>query len=178
MTGHGVRILSVPKVAPFGGEVSAFDDLAVESRQAALQERVLAQVLSESEVEVAEPLIDQRIGQMIDQFKARLASSGVGFDDYLAQAGKSEATMRDELRFMASEVIKKEAVLNHLALINGIEARPEDLDARVEAIAQMMDIHVDEARRQYASGANVAVLSQTIVFEKVVDLLVAQAMSR
>lgn len=157
MTGQGVRILSVP--------------------DAALRERVLGQVLAEAQVEVAESLIDQRIDEMIDQFKARLADSGVSFNDYLTQAGKSEATMRDELRLMASEVIKKEAVLNHLALINGIEVRPEDLDARVGAIAQMMDIDVDEARRQYASEANVAVLSQTILFEKVVDFLVAQAMS-
>lgn len=135
MAKDGVQLLSVPAIESI--HVATGDAGSPQAGEAQLREEVLGQLLSGSEAVISDALVDRRIDQMIDQFKTRLQENGVSFEQYLHESQKDEALMRLQLRQLAFEAIKKEAVLFHVAETAGTEVLAEDVDQAIGPLAEM-----------------------------------------
>lgn len=166
-------MLSIPAIESI--HVAAGDFSSPQSRDAQLREEVMGQLLSGSQVVISDALVDRRIDQMIDQFKTRLTENGVSFEQYLHESRKDEALMRHQLRQMAFESIKKEAVLLHVAETAGIRVLAEDVDQAIGPLAGMWGLSPKAALERLDKEGRTPALVQAILFEKVTDLLMRTA---
>jgi trigger factor len=176
MTIPGVHVKSVPNIEPLDEAKLSACASQPEQAEAILREAALAQVLSGAVVDVEDAAITVRVDQMIDQFKVRLTEAQVTFEHYLAESEKDEDEIRAQLRDLAAEAIKKEAVLHHVSEVNHIEVLPEDLEHSVKTLAQLWDIGVDETRDKLAREGRLPGLFQAILFEKVGDFILRTAL--
>ena len=161
-------------VPAYGSIALSKADLGVEQvpaheRQAVLREAAIAELLGKCEVSISDASVAQRVEQMVANFKIRLSGSGVDFAGYLVDIGRSEETLREQLRDIATEAIKKEAVLWHIAHAEGISVEPAELDERVRQIALLSGADPDETR---GCLGRMPFLAQEILFDKVSDFLV------
>jgi FKBP-type peptidyl-prolyl cis-trans isomerase (trigger factor) len=133
--------------------------------------------LGACEVDVPADEVARRVDRMIQHFEGRLATAGTSFAEYLAQAGKSEQTLRDQLRALAEEAIKKEAVLWRIAQQQGITVTPADLQARVAEMATLSSLSPAEMRAALETGGRVAAIVQEVLFDKVTEFLVDRCLT-
>lgn len=83
-----------------------------------LETELLEKIRDITDVELAEPLIDEEIHYILDEMKANASSRGIPWDEYLKAVNKSEQQMHDEkkeeakqrlrLRFGVQELFKQE----------------------------------------------------------------------
>jgi trigger factor len=148
------------------------EGVPVHERQTLLRETVIREVMDRCEISVPEASVTRRVDRMIGNFKRQLSTSGVAFADYLAQSGRSEETLHEQLRDMATEAIKKEAVLWYVAQAEGILVQPDEVAERVSQIAALSGDDSDEARSALEQGGRMPLIVQEILFDKVSDFLV------
>lgn len=141
-----------------------------------MREEVMKKVLDEAEVRIDDGLLDARVDLMIDQHKTQL-EAGATFEQQLGSACTTEVALRLELRSLAAEKIRKEAVIHHVAETNGITVTAQDLDEPIATLARMLDVATDEARDKLTREGRLPAFFQTILFEKVTDFLVEQALA-
>ncbi len=136
-----------------------------------MREAVIGALLNRCEIPVPEASVAQRVDTMVGNFKARLRENGVEFADYLVDTKRSEETLRAQLRVIATEAIKKEVVLWHVAQVEGILVQPAEVDERVGEIAGVWGGDPGETRTALEREGRMPHLVQEILFDKVSDFL-------
>lgn len=168
-------MVSIPDAKSLSRVAEELDQVPPDVRGALLREALAKKVLDDAEVLVDDGVLDARVDLMIDRHKMQL-EEGTTFEEQLASSCTSEAEIRLELRTLAAEAIRKEAVVHHLAETNGIAVTAEDMDEAIGALGGMLKLTTDEAREKLAREGRLPAFFQTILFEKVTDFLVEEAL--
>jgi FKBP-type peptidyl-prolyl cis-trans isomerase (trigger factor) len=153
------------------------EDAPIHERAFLRREAVLSAVLSACEVEVPADEVARRVDRMIQNFQGQLATAGTTLSEYLIQTGKSEQTLREQLRTLAAEAIKKEAVLWRIAEEQGIAVTPADLHARVAHMATLSSRSPAEMRAALEADGRVDAIVQEVLFDKVTEFLVDRCLT-
>jgi trigger factor len=150
VTVHDVKEKHLPEVddafaqAVGGGEtLEALRKTARERLQARLEREarviyenaLIEAVLARSAVEVPEVMIERQIDAQIEDLKSDLTSQQLTWADYLLQTKRSEEQVREDLRESAVRTLRSYLVLREVARREGVEVRPEEITAEIEAIA-------------------------------------------
>jgi FKBP-type peptidyl-prolyl cis-trans isomerase (trigger factor) len=173
---HGVQVVSIPDAHSLGQIARDVDQFPPDIRGPVLREEVMKRILEETEVRIDDGLLDARVDLMIDRHKMQL-EAGATFEQQLAASCTSEVALRLELRSVATEKIRQEAVIHYLAETNGITVTAQDLDEPIATLAGMLDVSTDEARDKLTREGRLPAFFQTVLFEKVTDFLVEQALA-
>jgi trigger factor len=124
----------------FASEASEFDTLAelrdditekireILDRQLAerFQQDALDAAVDKAKVDLPEPVIEARAGEMWRRVERSLRQQGMEPDNYLQLQGKTREEMIDQARPDAEQALKREAVLEAVAEAEGIEVTEED----------------------------------------------------
>ncbi len=124
----------------FASEASEFDTLAelrdditekireILDRQLAerFREDALDAAVDKAEVELPEPVIEARAGEMWRRVERSLRQQGMEPDNYLQLQGKTREEMIAQARPEAEQALRREAVLAAVAEAEGIEITEED----------------------------------------------------
>ncbi|PIS28796.1 hypothetical protein COT42_06960 [Candidatus Saganbacteria bacterium CG08_land_8_20_14_0_20_45_16] len=121
--------------------------------EADVKDKLVAVVSAGAEVDIPKGMVDREIEVMIDEFRANLAQSGLGFEDYLKAIKKEEKTMREELRKSAQLRVKGKTVLREIAKVEEIKLTPEDIEAEFKVIAASSGEPIEELRARLKAGA-------------------------
>ena len=134
---------------------------------------VMEKLVDAHEFPLPQVLVEREIDNMINDSTAQLAQSGLSFDDYLKEQGKTEDELRESFRGDAEQRVKATLVIEEIARTEGINATPADIGEELSALSRQYGQPVDRIRK--ALGNNVVSLMEGIVRNKTLEFLVDNA---
>ena len=168
----------------FASDVSEFETLAdlkadikskiKHSKQHAEEHRVenelIKQVVSNASVEIPAAMVETQLDAFVDDIRERLAYQGLRLEDYFAYMNTTEADYRKSREDEARETVKTSLVLQEIVKAEKIEATKEDIESKVEELANRMGKKVAEVKKTMNANQE-SIIINNIISEKVIKLL-------
>jgi len=108
-----------------------------QTAERAMEEELLKKLTERAKIDLPDVMVDNRVAQMVHDFKGRITQQGIDFDMYLQYIGKTMEEIEAEYKENAEFSVRVRLILEKIAEIEAIEATEEDIDAEMEKIAQM-----------------------------------------
>jgi hypothetical protein len=126
-----------------------------------------------AQIELPTIMIDEAVGDEINQLRGRLAQQRTTLEEYLRLNGQTEAEMRAELRPAAAERLRNSLLLREIAQKEGIEVTDQDLEDEVESMmASSKSEDKDRLRTFYTSDYFQKILRNDLFERRVTDRLI------
>ena len=182
-----IKIKELPELDDeFAKDVSDFDTLDeykedIENRlkeqrdnQAArnLENEIIGKVSEAAKVEVSEQLIQNELDQMMQQMAQNLQQQGINMEDYFKYMGSSQEEWREENREQAADRAKNNLVLEAIAEEEGIEVSDEEIDEKLEEIAEANDQDFEQVKAFMQMQGQLESLRDGLKMEKTIDFLI------
>ncbi len=90
-----------------------------------------------SDMTIPQALLDDEIARMRQEMEGQIAQSGMTFDDYLQQMGKTNDDLQEMWKPQAQKRIKSALLLEKLGEEFGVEPSTEDIQAEMNKTLQM-----------------------------------------
>ena len=139
----------------------------------AFEDALLEKIASEMECDVPKSMIEAQIDGMMQNFKARMESQGIPFDQYMKYTGTTEESMRAEAVGPAEKQVRVALALEAVIKAEGLEAAAEEVEAEYARLATQYGMEV-EMVKQYIKEVE---LRDQLCRDKAVDLIVANAVA-
>ena len=181
-----VRSRKVPalddELAKDSGEADTLADLRKKVRERLLEAEnqqikrdmgaaLVKEIVKANPFEVAPSLVDRYAEEMVYRTRAQLAMMGIDIDG----PGFDGAAMAKELRAEAEAEAKGSILVHAIGEREGIEASEGDIQKRVAELSAARGESSKKLRAELEHSGRIAGIKSQIVFEKTVDMLLAQA---
>ncbi len=184
---HEIKKKELPKLDDeFAKDVSEFDTL--EELKASIKEKleeenknkekyetedaVVKAVCDNVTLDIPSGMIETEIDNMIEEIKQRLSYQGMKLENYLQMIGKSMEDFRKDYEEQAKTSVKTKLVLEAIVKAEKIEAKKEDVDAKIKEMAELYGKKEEELK---TNEAFVKYIEDSLKNEKVVNFLVENA---
>lgn len=138
------------------------------------ENRVVAQVVDNAEVEVPDVMIERQIDQILDDIRYRLSMQGITLEDYLKYTGANMDDFRRDSRADAARRVKSQLVIDAVTKAEAIKAEAEEIEAKIaEFAAQYGDKGADFAKN--LSDDDRMYFADQIVVDKTLAVMVDSA---
>jgi len=167
-------------------EFDTLDELRVavrEELEAAAEQRVegefrgraLDVVAEGSEVEIPEVMVHEKAHEMVDSFEQSIRSQGMDPEQYYQLAGTDHAAFEERVAPDAEDTVRKELVLDAIALAEGIEADEDEVMHEISHLAEDSERSAEEIAQTLRANGTYAMLEEEISRQKALDFLVDNA---
>ena len=184
---HQIKKKELPKLDDeFAKDVSEFDTLA--ELKASIKEKIeksneqrakyeteeaaIKAVCENAKLEIPSGMVELEIDNMLKDFEQRLSYQGLNLEQYLKMIGRTEEEMRKEYEEQAKEAIKSRLVLEAIINAEKIEAKEEEIDAKLQEMAKNYGKKVEELNKNENLKKY---LSEGIKSEKALEFIVKNA---
>ena len=184
---HQIKKKELPKLDDeFAKDVSEFDTLA--ELKASIKEKIeksneqrakyeteeaaIKAVCENAKLEIPSGMVELEIDNMLKDFEQRLSYQGLNLEQYLKMIGRTEEEMRKEYEEQAKEAIKSRLVLEAIINAEKIEAKEEEIDAKMQEMAKNYGKKVEELNKNENLKKY---LSEGIKSEKALEFIVKNA---
>ena len=171
----------------FAKDVSEFDtlkeykasvkkDLAAQKKIAAdnaFRESLMEKAIENMTVNVPAVMIDERVGEIINDYARNLAMQGYSLEQYFSMMGADEATFRTYVRPSAEKAVKNELMLEKVAETENIEVSEEEIEKEYQTAAETYKVDIERVK----SSVSTQVMERDIKLRKAADLIVANAVA-
>lgn len=123
------------------------------------------------QAEIPDCMIDREVDMQMRQFANRMASQGIGLEQYMQLTGQTVESMRGALKVTAERDVKIRLVLEKIAELEGVIIDQEEIDAEYNKFATEMNTTVDQLVSDYATET----ISKDLALQKAFDLVRANA---
>ena len=141
-------------------------------------DQVLAALEERATLEFPPVLIERELEHLVEDEQKAWGGPSTGGRDlerYLQSRGKSEEEMRQELRPLAVERVRRSLILTEVAEAENISVSDAEVGQEVESIASSAGPQAEEVRRIFAEGDGRDSLGRRLLTRKVLDHLVSIA---
>jgi len=125
---------------------------------AALEEATASALTDLVAEEMPEVLVTAELQVLIENFGRRLATQGLALDRYLKMTGQSSEQFIESLRAEAIRGVKLDLALRAVALAEGIEVAPEEVEEEIAKSAREAKVSPAELRRRLEQSGGLAQL--------------------
>ena len=184
---HQIKKKELPKLDDeFAKDVSEFDTLA--ELKASIKEKIeksneqrakyeteeaaIKAVCENAKLEIPSGMVELEIDNMLKDFEQRLSYQGLNLEQYLKMIGRTEEEMRKDYEEQAKETIKSRLVLEAIINAEKIEAKEEEIDAKMQEMAKNYGKKVEELNKNENLKKY---LSEGIKSEKALEFIVKNA---
>ena len=184
---HQIKKKELPKLDDeFAKDVSEFDTLA--ELKASIKEKIeksneqrakyeteeaaIKAVCENAKLEIPSGMVELEIDNMLKDFEQRLSYQGLNLEQYLKMIGRTEEEMRKEYEEQAIDAIKSRLVLEAIIDAEKIEAKEEEIDAKMQEMAKNYGKKVEELNKNENLKKY---LSEGIKSEKALEFIVKNA---
>ncbi|MDP9412177.1 MAG: trigger factor [Actinomycetota bacterium] len=151
-------------------------EAAVEQRVSAeFRGRVLDAVAENAEVEVPDVMAHEKAHEMVEGFERSLRAQGMEPEQYYQLAGSNHADFEERVRPDAEDTVRKELVLDAVAVAEGIEAGEEEVMHEIGHLAEDSDRSPEEIAATLRANGTYALLEEEISRHKALDFLAENA---
>lgn len=137
-----------------------------------LRQKTLDLLIDEASVEIPEQLIFVEMEDLLHRFTHRLEESDITLEDYMEASGITGEDLEADLRGQAERGIKTRLVLEGVAAKEGIDVKPEDLAAQIDALARLSK-DPERVYRAMREESQVLSLAGDILRSKALEAVVA-----
>ena len=138
-----------------------------------LGNKIMDKLLETHDFPLPPVMVDHEIENMLSDARGFAARMGLGWDDYLSQAGKTEDELRTDYRTDAERRVKGTLIVEAIAKAENINATPADVQSELKGLAEQYQQPVERIKQ--ALGNNVLSLMDGIVRSKTMDWLIENA---
>lgn len=149
-------------------------DAAVRAREEH-EDRVLAAVLDQAVIDLPVTLVEREIDDLVAELEGSLQRRGFAIEQYLNNAGKDMAGLRDDLRARAERRLRGRLVLDEIARREGLDPTEEEVSVEEEKVAAGLRQDSQRVREWLAAEGRRERLIGTLRRRKSVAFLVAAA---
>ena len=172
----------------FASEVSEFETFAEykESVKAKLVEamekrakienenKVVDAIVAASEVELPDLMIASRLDSMVEDYKRRMQSQGLNFDEYLKYTGNTIDAFKEQMKPQAEKDLKSSLVLEAIAKAEDIPVTDADFDEEINKMAVAYKMNPEDIKKFFSDDDNNSI-KEDIKIRKAIDMLVNEA---
>lgn len=145
-----IKIKVLPELDDeFAKDVSEFDTLEelkddikkklentnLEREKRETEDKLLENIMDNSEIDIPEVMIDREIDSMIKDFESRLKYQGLDLNGYLDYTGITQEEMRDNMREAAIKRIKIFLIMDKISEVEKIDASEDEINDKANEIA-------------------------------------------
>ena len=117
------------------------EEQAKNAADAEMRNALVEKVSANTEVEVPEAMVQHQIDNMLMELNYQLQYQGLNLEQLLQMTGRGLDELREERRADAERLVKSSLVLEAIAEKENVEANDADVDAELEKMAAMYNLH-------------------------------------
>lgn len=136
-----------------------------------LRERLVQTLTERNPMEVPETMIAGQLDYMLNNIRGRLRQQGMT----LEMLGMTEESFRQMYRQSAIDQVKGSLILEAVARQEGIRVEGEEIDGRLQKIAELSNAPIEAVRKYYAKEEARRGLMSQILEEKTVQFLLEKS---
>jgi trigger factor len=148
---------------------------AEQSVEGEFRGRVLDVVAEGSEVEIPEVMVHEKAHEMVESFERTIRSQGMDPEQYYQLAGTDHAAFEERVMPDAEDTVRKELVLDAVALAEGIGAEEDEVMHEIGHLAEDSERSPEEIARTLRANGTYSLLEEEISRQKALDFLVENA---
>lgn len=184
-----IKVKELPELNDeFAGEVSEFDTLdeykadikaklsETKEKQATTENEnnVVQKVVENASMDIPEPMIDQQVNNMLENYARRMKSQGLTMEQYMQFTGVTIDQLREQMRPQAEKRIQTRLVLEAIVAAESITAEDEAVEAELAKMAEAYKTEVEQIKSMMGEdGLNQ--MKEDLAVQEAVDFLVAEA---
>jgi trigger factor len=142
-------------------------------------DQVLAALEEKATIEFPPVLVDRELERLVEDeqraFSGAVPRGGRDLERRLRTQGKSEEELREELRPLALERVRRSLILSEVAEAENISVSDADIDQEVERLSSSAGPQAEEVRRFFAGADGRDALRRRLLTQRVLDRLVSIA---
>lgn len=143
---------------------------AKREKEAAVVEKAVENVT----IEIPEPMIDEHVRQMVQDFAGRIQQQGMNFEQYMQMTGMTPDTLMTQMRPEAEKRIKTRLTLEEIVKAENIKATEEDIENEIKNIASMYGMELDKLKDAMGDDEKEQV-AEDMAVQKAVEFLAENA---
>ncbi len=179
---NAVKEVQLPEVDDeFAKDVSEFDTLAelksdikkklkeqkANQSEAELENDIIEALIANTEVEIPQVMVDQKVNMMMSDFEQRLAGSGLDLKTYVQYMGMDLDAFKKNYEPEAEKQVKTRLALETVAKSEGIVVSDEDLEKEYQSIADAYKMELDTVKMYIPASE----LSMDVAVGKAVEFI-------
>ncbi len=179
---NAVKETLLPEVDDeFAKDVSEFDTLAelksdikkklkeqkAQQSEAELESAIIEALVANTEVEIPQVMIDNKVNMMMSDFESRLAGSGLDLKTYVQYMGMDLDSFKKNYEPEAQKQVKTRLALEKVASLEGIVVADEDIEKEYQTIADAYKMPIEQVK-MYIPATE---LSMDVAVGKAVELI-------
>jgi trigger factor len=137
--------------------------------------RVLDVVAEGAEVDVPEVMVHEKAHEMVDSFERSIRQQGMEPEQYYQIAGTDHHEFEERVAPDAEDTVKKELVLDAVAMAEGIVAEESEVMHEIEHLAEDSERGVEDIAQVLRNNGTYSMLEEEISRQKALDFLVENA---
>ena len=160
-TVKSIKVKELPELDDeFAKDVSEFDtleeykadiekNLKERKEEVAKRERedkAVDAVIANAQMDIPEPMIQNQINQLMQDFIRRMQAQGLSIDQYYQFTGLDNAKVQEQMRPQALKRIQSRLVLEKIAEVENIQISDEKFDEEVKRMADMYKMEADKLK--------------------------------
>lgn len=148
------------------------ESTAAEATRQAVRTRLGAELAKLVEIEPSESMVSGEMQQRIQGMAQQLGASGISLDDYLRIIGKDPQSFTDEMREAAQEGVKVDLALRAVAVAEGLEVSPEELEDQIAEMIGGGGVSIEAALEQLSAAGQLSGLKADMASQKALEFLI------
>lgn len=159
---NSIKVKELPELDDeFAKDVSEFDTLeelqkSVKEKLSAAgkekakhetEENVINAVCEATEIDIPEAMINSQIDKMIRDFDMQMRYQGLNIEQYMQYTGITVDAMREQFKADAEKNVKTSLILEKVCEIEGIEAKPAEIEKEYEEMAESNGMKLEDVKK-------------------------------
>ncbi|MGC8843873.1 MAG: hypothetical protein ACP5QS_08025, partial [bacterium] len=136
-----------------------------------LEREIISRLISLSHVEFPEPMLQEEVTERFKRFMENLERHGYDLDRYLSENNLTLERLQMELEKEAKDILVRRLVLQEIGRKEGIKVSEEDINKRIEQLAQANQVPSDTMRRILEEMGKMEEVIGGIFLDKVLEFL-------
>ena len=157
-----IKCKELPKIADdFAKDVSEYDTLKElkdsikreiteqreQSAKYAVENELMEKVAANIECDIPDALIDEQCARFLEEFKQRLQSQGIPYDQYCKMTNMDEAKFLEEGKEPATRQVRMDLAVNAIIKEEKLEATDEEVEKQYNDLAEKYSMDVNELKK-------------------------------
>lgn len=172
----------------FASEVSEFEtlkeykasvkkNLTERRKEQAKKEKeaaVVEKVVENATMDLPEPMVDEQVRQMVQEFAGRIQQQGLNIEQYMQMTGMTPDALMTQMRPDAEKRIRTRLTLEQVVRAENITASDEDIEKEIENIASMYQMELDKLKEAMGEEERKQV-AEDMAVQNAIDFLAKNA---
>ena len=127
-----------------------------------LQDRLLRQAAATLDYTPTAEDMEYALDQQMETLKAQLARQGLSIEMYCSFLGTDEAKLREEARAAADAMLRSQAAIDRIVILEGLEAEPDEIAEALAVICRQNDMTMEQLKPYYDAEFEKAVVRSVL----------------